>query len=180
MTSAVAAVSYEHPVALHADGTPVERLEDLPRKRAAATPDLVAVSAAHGDITFAELDARSSRVAQALVRDGVRPEDRVAYLGENSADFLAVLYGASKTGAVPTALNTRLADPEYAYILGDCEPSVVVLGRGHERLAALVGALRARPPWTVDRCRASRHGRRGSRTCPRTTRASLEPRTTPH
>ena len=141
MRSTVATLGYEHPAALHADGTPVERIEDLLRRRAAATPDLVAVSATDGDITFAELDARADRIAQALLRDGIRPGDRVAYLGENSADFLSVLYGAAKAGAVPTALNTRLADREYEYILGDCEPAVVVLGRGHERLAGLVAGL---------------------------------------
>jgi len=133
--SLVATVDYEHPVALHADGSPVERLEDLPRLRARATPDLVAVSAPEGDLTFAGLDALSSRVAQALLRDGVRPGDRVAYLGENSAALLAVLYGAAKAGAVPTALNTRLAPPEYDFILGDADPAVLVLGAAHAHLA---------------------------------------------
>ncbi len=121
--------------ALHADGTRVERLEDVTRRRAAVTPDLPAVITPAGTTTFAELDAESSRVAQALMRDGVRPGDRVSYIGENAPSFLAVLYGAAKMGAVPTALNFRLAVTEVEYILADGEPAVVVLGRGQERLA---------------------------------------------
>lgn len=126
---------------LHPDGTRVERLEDIVRKRAAATPDLAAVIAPEGTTTFAELDREASRVAQALLRDGVSPGDRVSYVGENAASFLAVLYGASKMGAIPTALNFRLAPPEVEYILGDTEPAVVILGRGQERLAATAAAV---------------------------------------
>ncbi len=121
--------------ALHPDGSRVERLEDVVRARAAATPDLPAIIETDDVTTFAELDATSSRVAQALRGDGVRPGDRVCYIGENAPSFLAVLYGASKAGAVPTALNVRLAVPEVEYILGNSRPSVVVLGRGQDRLA---------------------------------------------
>ncbi|MCL8250030.1 long-chain-fatty-acid--CoA ligase [Aeromicrobium fastidiosum] len=127
--------------ALHADGSRVERLEDVPRRRAAATPDLPAIIQPSGVTSFAELDRHASRVAQALLRDGVQAGDRVAYIGENAPSFLAVLYGASKMGAVPTALNFRLAVPEIEYILGNGEPSVVVLGRGEERLAEAAAAV---------------------------------------
>ncbi|GAA4591135.1 hypothetical protein GCM10023194_49660 [Planotetraspora phitsanulokensis] len=58
--------------ALHADGTRVDRLADIVRRRAAATPDLPAVIEPGRTITHADLDARSSRVAQALLADGVR------------------------------------------------------------------------------------------------------------
>ncbi|MFI5430149.1 AMP-binding protein [Aeromicrobium sp. UC242_57] len=125
---------------LHPDGTRVERLEDIIRLRAAATPDLPAVIQPTGRTSFAELDRESNRVAQALLRDGVGPGDRVSYVGENAPSFLAVLYGASKMGAIPTALNFRLAVPEVEYILSHSEPSVVVLGRDQERLAPMAAA----------------------------------------
>ncbi|GAA3523070.1 fatty acid--CoA ligase [Aeromicrobium panaciterrae] len=126
---------------LHPDGTRVERLEDILRKRAAATPDLPAVITPDGVTSFAELDREANRVAQALLRDGVVPGDRVSYIGENAPSFLAVLYGASKMGAIPTALNFRLAVPEIEYILGNGEPTVVVLGREQERLAQAAAAI---------------------------------------
>ena len=127
--------------ALHADGTRVERLEDVLRARAAVTPDLPAIIEPSGTTSFAELDRQASQVAQALIRDGVQPGDRVAYVGENAPSFLAVLYGAAKMGGVPTALNFRLAVPEVEYIIGNSEPAVVVLGRGQERLAAATAAF---------------------------------------
>lgn len=121
--------------ALHADGTRVERLEDVLRRRAAATPLASAVVTTESTTTYAELDREASRVANALRADGVGAGDRVAYLGENSTQFLATLYGASKAGAIPTALNFRLAPAEVDYILRDAEPAALVLGAGHEGLA---------------------------------------------
>ncbi len=127
--------------ALHPDGTRVERLEDILRRRADATPDLPAVITPEGTTSFRDLDREANRVAQALIRDGVQPGDRVSYIGENAPSFLAVLYGASKMGAIPTALNFRLAVPEVEYILGDGRPTVVVLGREQERLAQAAAAI---------------------------------------
>jgi acyl-CoA synthetase (AMP-forming)/AMP-acid ligase II len=120
--------------ASHPDGGRVDRLADIVRRRAAVTPDAPAVVAPDGTTTFAELDRRSSQVAQALLADGVRAGDRVAYLGVNAASFLEVLYGAAKIGAIATALNNRLAMPELLAILRDAEPTVLVLGRGEPAL----------------------------------------------
>jgi acyl-CoA synthetase (AMP-forming)/AMP-acid ligase II len=113
--------------ARHADGTRVERVADIVRRRAAATPSLVAVVEPHRSTTFGELDERSSRVAQALLALGVGPGDRVAYIGANAPEFLEVLYGAAKAGAIATAVNNRLAPPEIAAILTDAEPAVLVV-----------------------------------------------------
>lgn len=133
---------YQDPeYALHPDGTRVERLEDILRARALATPDLPAVIEPHRTTTFGELDATANQVAQALLRDGVEPGDRVSYIGENAPSFLAVLYGATKMGAIPTALNFRLAAPEVDFILDQSRPSVVVLGRGQERLAGTAAGI---------------------------------------
>lgn len=114
------------------DGQPLVRIADIIRSNATATPAAAAIIEAGGVTTFAELDTLSSRVANALARDGVRAGDRVAFIGANSPAFLAVLYGAAKLGAVPTALNNRLAPAEVSHILSDASPSVVVIGAGDE------------------------------------------------
>lgn len=128
----------------HADGTRVERLEDLPRFRAAATPHAPAMVTTTATTTYGELDRAASRLANALSDIGVQPGDRVAYLGENSPYFLFTLYGASKIGAIPTALNARLAPAEVEYILRDCEPQVIVLGIGSEHLVETAEAAGVR------------------------------------
>ncbi len=137
----------EHGVfALLPDGRPVVRIADILRANATATPDAPAIIEAAAVTSFAELDLLANRVANALARDGVRPGDRVAFIGANSPAFLAVLYGTAKLGAIPTALNNRLAPAEVAHILSDAEPSVVVVGAGDEQqlptATATAGVLR--------------------------------------
>ncbi|RAY12790.1 fatty-acid--CoA ligase [Actinomadura craniellae] len=127
--------------ARHADGSRVDRLADILRRRAAATPDLPAVVERDRTTTFAELDARSSQVAQALLADGVGPGDRVAYIGANAPSFLEVLFGAAKLGAIATAVNNRLTPGEVAGILADAEPAALVLGAGDGRLAPAPGTV---------------------------------------
>lgn len=131
--------------ALLPDGRPVQNLEDLLRSRAIASPESTAVISDDGRTSFRELDIETNRVANALLRDGVRPGDRVAYIGANAPSFLSVLYGSSKMGSILTAVNNRLAPGEVDYILSNSEPTVVVLGAGDEGLsdvAAAVGSVR--------------------------------------
>src|SRR5436305_12796609 len=46
--------------------------------------------------SFAGLDIHTNRVAHGLAALGVKPHERVAYLGKNSASFLELLMGAMK------------------------------------------------------------------------------------
>ncbi|GAA3236307.1 fatty acid--CoA ligase [Pseudonocardia petroleophila] len=85
-------------------------------------------------ITFAELDARASQVAHALVRDGVRPGDRVAVLTRNRTEWFELLFGAARAGAVLVGLNWRLAPPEIAAIAADAAPALVLAGSAERAL----------------------------------------------
>jgi acyl-CoA synthetase (AMP-forming)/AMP-acid ligase II len=124
------------------DGSPVVRIADIIRGRAAATPDRVAlIEPDGGTTTYAELDVESNRVAQALLASGVGVGDRVTFIGANGPQFLAVVYGASKVGAIASAVNNRLAGPEVSAILADSEPTVVVLGEAEAQLRAVVAAV---------------------------------------
>jgi fatty-acyl-CoA synthase len=86
------------------------------------------VAVVHGEraLTYRELHDRSARLATALFREGVRPGDRVAFLGENSTEFLETFFAAGMLGAVLVPLNTRLAGPEIHYQLEDAGASVLV------------------------------------------------------
>ncbi len=89
----------------------------------------------HGDtsVTYAEFERRTNQVAASLLRLGVRKGDRVAVLLVNSAEFLEVLFGSAKIGAITVPINVRLAGAEIGYILADSGAEVFVF---HEPLAA--------------------------------------------
>ena len=102
-------------------------LAGLIRDLGSGRPQAPAVTLGDRTLSFAELDARSSRVAQALLQAGVAPQDRVAILDKNAPTFYEVAFGAAKIGAVTVGLNFRLAAPEIAAIVADARPRVVVV-----------------------------------------------------
>jgi acyl-CoA synthetase (AMP-forming)/AMP-acid ligase II len=120
---------------LHAE---IKTLGDIPRHYARTTPDATALSDATGSTTFAELDARSNRIANVLLNFGVLEGARVAFLGKNTTRYFEVLFGVSKVGAALLPLNWRLAAPELEEILRDSTPEVLIAD--HEFVSFAVDA----------------------------------------
>jgi long-chain acyl-CoA synthetase len=86
-------------------------------------------------VTFAELDERSSQVANALRDAGVGSGDRVAFLDKNRPEYFEIVFGAAKLDAVCVAVNWRLSPREVAHVLTDARAAVLFVGAD---LAALV------------------------------------------
>jgi acyl-CoA synthetase (AMP-forming)/AMP-acid ligase II len=78
--------------------------------------------------SFAEFDENTNRVANGLAALGVRPRERVAYLGKNSDIYFELLLGAIKANVVLAPVNWRLAGPEIAFIVEDCKAAVLFIG----------------------------------------------------
>jgi acyl-CoA synthetase (AMP-forming)/AMP-acid ligase II len=78
--------------------------------------------------SFAGLDIHTNRVANGLKALGVRPRERVAYLGKNSDIYFELLLGAMKANVVMAPVNWRLAGPEIAFIVEDCKAAILFIG----------------------------------------------------
>ena len=111
----------------------VERLREL----AAADPDRIAVTAEGRSIRRGDLESESDAWAREFVQLGVRPGDYVCIVLPNGVEFVSVLIGAWKAGAVPAPLSARLAGTELADMLDLLDPRVVV-GAGPEKVAGRV------------------------------------------
>lgn len=97
----------------------------LPRRRM-RSPHKPAVIYGEDVVTYGELAAKAERTAGALAALGVARGDRVALLGENSPDFIAIMFAAFQLGAVFVPVNTRLAPPEIRHILADSGARVLI------------------------------------------------------
>ncbi|HUG46583.1 MAG TPA: long-chain fatty acid--CoA ligase [Sphingomicrobium sp.] len=73
------------------------------------------------------LDAR--KMAQALQKLGIKPQDRVATLAMNHAHHLISWYGAIGMGAVLHTINPRLFDDQLDYIANHAEDRVLLYDR---------------------------------------------------
>lgn len=94
-----------------------------------------AVTAGSLELTYEQFNERINRLANAFADRGVQPGERVAYLGENSAEFLETLFALGSIGAVFVPLNTRLAGPEVTFHLEDSGSKLLVASHTMEPLA---------------------------------------------
>jgi acyl-CoA synthetase (AMP-forming)/AMP-acid ligase II len=113
---------------------------EVVREHAQAQGEIIAFTYGDEDISFAELDAGADRVANGLAALGVQPGERVAFLGKNHPLYFEAFLGAARIGAVMTPVNWRLAAPEVAYILDNCQAQVAFVGEGFADVLASIRA----------------------------------------
>src|SRR5947209_12269210 len=93
---------------------------------AARDPDRIAVIDEREEVTYAEIDRRSTSVAHALAARGVHVGDSVALLARNSAAFIVAQVAISKLGADTLYLNTGFAGPQLGDVLA-AEKAVAII-----------------------------------------------------
>lgn len=100
----------------------------LLEKNATWQGDSVALKLLPGgsEFTYEALNRRVNKLATALHDRGVRESDRVGMVLYNTVEFPLTLFAAYKLGAVPVPMNHMLATKDFAYILGDVGPKVLV------------------------------------------------------
>ena len=76
---------------------------------------------------YATIRARSLRVAQRLVKDGIRPGDRVATLAWNTWRHMEAWYGITGAGAVYHTVNPRLFQDQIAWIMNHAGSRILML-----------------------------------------------------
>jgi acyl-CoA synthetase (AMP-forming)/AMP-acid ligase II len=136
----------------------VTTLAELPRVVGRRHGDKPALVIDEQPLSYDGLERAANRAAQALVRDGIRPGDRVALLARDSLASITVLFAAAKAGAVCVLVNWRLCPEEIAFIFEDARPRRVffdpdfaphLAGVG-ERLGARLPAVALAPGGVTD------------------------------
>ncbi|MGH3159083.1 MAG: non-ribosomal peptide synthetase, partial [Streptosporangiaceae bacterium] len=94
--------------------------------RAAEAPERTAMRFAGAELSYGELDARSSRLANVLVEAGVRPGRVVGVLLERGFGLPVAELGVLKAGGVWLPMDTQYPAERLAYQLGDAYVSLVV------------------------------------------------------
>ena len=108
------------------DITPSVGVGSWIERRARTAPEHLAIVAGDRAISYAEWAARIRRLANALLRLGVRPGDRIAWLGDNHTAFLDAFFASGLIGAVLAPVNHRLEADAIRPIVEDTEPVLVI------------------------------------------------------
>jgi acyl-CoA synthetase (AMP-forming)/AMP-acid ligase II len=91
------------------------------------TPEKTALRFEGRSIEYAELERRVGELAAFLSTSGVRPGDRVAYLGPNTPELLETLFASARVGAIFVPLNPRMPPAELRVFVEQSEPRLLVV-----------------------------------------------------
>jgi len=93
--------------------------------------------------TFAEVAARSERLAKALARVGVGEGDRVGTFAWNNQSHMEAYLAVPSMGAVLHTLNVRLFPEQLSYVVNHAEDKLIIVdGSLLPLLARIIGDLK--------------------------------------
>ena len=92
-------------------------------------PEAVAVRTAEEEITYAELEERTGRLAAHLHAHGAGPEEVVAVALPRTVDLVVALLAVSRTGAAFLPLDPDFPADRIAYMLDDAEALLLLTNR---------------------------------------------------
>lgn len=98
----------------------------------------IALRLADGELTYVQVQERSSRYGHLLRDLGVRPEERVLLALPDGPEWVAAFFGILKLGAVVVMVNPELRPEAIEYFYGYTDASLAIVGR--DSLAAFVQA----------------------------------------
>ena len=119
-------------------------LDDIVRRnglRFPAKPALVCDGAEH---SWAELDRRVNRLANAFLDSGLRCGDRVAALLGNCSEYFEIYFACARAGLVAVPVNYRLAGPELEQLIDHAGPSLLITDANYAGQARALRNLPAR------------------------------------
>ena len=82
----------------------------------------------YGDkrITWKELTDRVFKLANALIKTGIKKDDKVAFMFYNSPEFIEINFAIQVAGAVPVPMNYRFVANEIVYQLNHCDARLII------------------------------------------------------
>jgi acyl-CoA synthetase (AMP-forming)/AMP-acid ligase II len=122
----------------------IRTVPDIIRHWSAVAPQRVALAEGPRQLTYRELDDRSSQLARALLAAGAGPGSHIGYLGHNAASFFEVWLGATKAGSAIAPFNWRSSPAELVELIDDAQPPVVFVSDDlRETLTEVSGRTRS-------------------------------------
>ncbi|HVK86709.1 MAG TPA: amino acid adenylation domain-containing protein, partial [Kofleriaceae bacterium] len=128
---------------LDAPDLPISKLlvpacaHELVQRQALATPEAIAAQYGDEQLSYAELERRANRLANALRARGVGPEARVALCLDRSLDLVVAMLGVLKAGGAYLPVDPAYPTDRIHYMLDDAKPALVL---AHQHLRGVLPA----------------------------------------
>jgi long-chain acyl-CoA synthetase len=103
-----------------------QKISDIARRWAEATPDGIALREEGTAVTFGRLWENIAAAQRFLREHGVDTGDRVMIVAENCSAVITLLFALSEIGAWPAIINARLSEREIETIRAHCRPRLML------------------------------------------------------
>ena len=110
------------------------RLIDYLDKGASLGPDAPCFTTGEANLSYAEVQQLTYRVARALQTAGIKPGEKVAVLSGNDPVAFACVFGLSRAGAVWCPINPRNEAAENRYVLDAFDCRALIFHSAYEAL----------------------------------------------
>jgi acyl-CoA synthetase (AMP-forming)/AMP-acid ligase II len=104
-------------------------IADLAEHAIDAVPDRVALICGNEQLTYAQLEEKSNRLAHYLIDQGVKKDDKVGLYCRNRNEIVIAMLGIVKAGAILVNVNYRYVEGELRYLFENSDMVALV----HER-----------------------------------------------
>ena len=106
-------------------------IPDYVERHARLYPEKIAMVFEDRQCNYFTLQERVYRLANGLIRLGLKKGDRVAVLAENCFEFLEIYLGVAKAGGVAAPLNFRLLPKDIVHLINYVETGFLILGANY-------------------------------------------------
>ncbi|MDA0302132.1 MAG: AMP-binding protein [Chloroflexi bacterium] len=94
---------------------------------AAIVPDRIAIAGPDERVTYAELQSRANRLAQAFQSMGIGRGQAVGVMAVNSVEFAEIYYASAAVGATMVPLNFRAKPEELTYMIDSTDVAALFI-----------------------------------------------------
>lgn len=100
---------------------------DALRRSAARSPQRLAIHFEGRNLSYADFDALTNRMARLLMAQGIRRGDPVAIFAANSPEYAAAFFGCARIGAVLVPINLLFTAEDVDYVLEKTRAKALLL-----------------------------------------------------
>ena len=117
-------------------------INDYATHQAAVRPDAIAIVSGNQKLTYAELEERSNRLANLIIRAGCEQGDRICLFMDKTPAAIVAMHGIMKADCVYVPIDITSPPPRVQRIVESCRPRLVLIDQvGSKLLHAVLQQL---------------------------------------
>ncbi|BDZ69586.1 non-ribosomal peptide synthetase [Methanobacterium petrolearium] len=122
---------------------PVEEplLNKLFEKQVEKNKNKIVLTAEDGEFTYAELNKKANRIANALLKQGVNVEDRIIFMLKRDSRLIATMLGIVKAGCVFIPVDPEYPEERIKQVIEDSDAKYVITEEDLPNASDLPNAL---------------------------------------